>query len=107
MAEDNTQGQKTEKKKEVAVKRPSAQKRNLQSEKRRVRNRSFRASVHTAVRSLEAALSQKQSPEQLKNKLQEIYGIVDKGIKHGVFKSRKAARTKSRLSARCAKNVAV
>lgn len=91
------------KKKDAKTKRPSALKRNLQSEKRRLNNRSFRSSVSTAIRSLEGALAKKEEPAKIKLQLQEIYSIVDKGVKRGIFKSQKAARTKSRLSARCAK----
>jgi small subunit ribosomal protein S20 len=92
-----------EKKKDEVTKRPSALKRNLQSERRRLKNRSFRSSVNTAIRSLEGALAQKEDPAKIKSHLQEIYSIVDKGVKRGVFKPQKAARTKSRLSARSRK----
>lgn len=98
------ENKKSEKKKDEKVaKRPSALKRDLQSEKRRLANRSFRASVLTAVRLLETALSKKESEEDIKTKLQQIYSLMDKGVKKGVFKSNKAARTKSRLSSRLAK----
>lgn len=93
-----------EAKKAVAkTKKPSAVKRNLQSEKRRLRNRSYRASVLTSIRSLESSLEQKEAPEAVKTKLNAIYSMMDKGVKRGVFKPQKAARTKSRLTARCAK----
>ncbi len=88
------------KKKEAKVKRPSAQKRDLQNEKSRVRNRSYRASVQTAIRNFEQALTQKEAAESVKSKLDSIFSLMDKGVKKGVFKLRKAARTKSRLSAR-------
>lgn len=91
------------KKKEEKTKRPSALKRNLQSEKRRLSNRSFRSSVNTAIRSLEGSLSKKEESAKIQSQLQEIYSIVDKGVKRGIFKPQKAARTKSRLSLRCAK----
>lgn len=91
------------KKAEVKVKKPSALKRDLQSEKRRLRNRSYRASVLTTIRSLETSLSQKDAPEAIKTKLDSIYSMMDKGVKRGVFKPQKAARTKSRLAARIAK----
>ena len=95
---------KAEKKKEEGVtKRPSALKRDLQSERRRLRNRSFRSSVQTAIRSLETAIAQKEGSEKIKAKLQEIYSIMDKGVKKGVFKPQKGARTKSRLTLRAAK----
>ncbi|MBX7067138.1 MAG: 30S ribosomal protein S20 [Parachlamydiales bacterium] len=91
------------KKKEGAKRKPSALKRDQQSEKKRLRNKSYRASVLTAVRSLESSINQKESAETLKTKLNAIYSLMDKGVKHGVYKAQKAARTKSRLTARCAK----
>lgn len=91
---------KAGKKPEAKVKKPSALKRDLQSEKKRLRNRSYRASVLTTIRSFESSLSQKESPEIIKTKLNSIYSIMDKGVKRGVYKLQKAARTKARLAAR-------
>lgn len=91
------------KKSENKTKRPSALKRDLQNEKSRLRNRSYRAAVLTSIRSLEQALSQKEGSDAIKTKLDSIYSLMDKGVKKGVFKPQKAARTKSRLHARCAK----
>jgi small subunit ribosomal protein S20 len=87
---------KQEKKKETAAKRPSAQKRNLQSQKNNLRNRSHKAAVVTAIRSI----SQNDAPEQKQAKLQLVYSLMDKGVKRGIFKANKAARTKSRIAAR-------
>ncbi|HSX25486.1 MAG TPA: 30S ribosomal protein S20 [Chlamydiales bacterium] len=106
MAEEEKAAEKkpaAKKKEEGPVKRPSAQKRDLQSEKRRLRNRSYRATVLTSVRDLQNSISQKEAPEAIKTKLNAIYSLVDKGVKRGVFKPQKAARTKSRLTARAAK----
>lgn len=94
---------KEEKKAEGKTKKPSALKRDLQSEKRRLRNRSYRASVLTSVRALESTLAKKEAPDVVKAKLSEIYSMMDKGVKRGVYKPQKAARTKSRLAARCSK----
>lgn len=91
------------KKGEAPTKRPSALKRDLQNEKQRLRNRSYRASVLTSVRNLENAIVQKEGAEPIKAKLNDLYSLMDKGVKKGVFKPQKAARTKSRLAARCAK----
>jgi small subunit ribosomal protein S20 len=102
MAEEKAAAAK-KKKAEGPTRQPSALKRDLQSEKRRLRNRSYRASVLTSVRALESSISQKEAPEAIKAKLNAIYSMMDKGVKRGVFKPRKAARTKSRLTARCAK----
>ncbi len=92
-----------DKKVEAKVKKPSALKRDLQSEKKRLRNRSYRASVLTSIRTLEGSLTQKDAPEAVKTKLNAIYSLMDKGVKSGIFKPNKAARTKARLTARCSK----
>lgn len=83
---------KADDKKKAAVKRPTPLKRDIQNEKKRLQNRSFRASVMTAIRALDG-----------KDKLGEIYSLVDKGVKRGIFKANKAARIKSRLTARVSK----
>ena len=88
------------KKKEANVRQPSALKRDIQNEKRRLRNRSYRSSVLSAVRSFEASLDKKEAPESVKTKLNEVYSLMDKGVKKGIYKTNKAARTKSRLTAR-------
>lgn len=103
-AEPKAAAPKAEKKKgEGPTRQPSAKKRDLQNERRRNRNRSYRASVLTMIRSLKTSIAQKESPEAIKNTLNRIYSLMDKGVKQGVFKLRKAARTKSRLTARCSK----
>ena len=86
-------------KKVAKVKRPTAQKREIQSEKRKILNRSFKASVRTAVRRFESAL-EKGDAEAAKLSLNDVYSVMDKGVKRGVFKVNKASRTKARLSAR-------
>ncbi|MDP1608284.1 MAG: 30S ribosomal protein S20 [Chlamydiales bacterium] len=91
-----------EKKDKAKTKRPSALKRNIQSEKNRLSNRSYRASVLTAVRNFESSLAKKETAEQLKEGLNKIYSLMDRGVKKGVYKPNKASRTKSRLSARIA-----
>ncbi len=105
MAEEKAADKSAEKKKkEGKVRQPSALKRDLQNEKKRLKNRSYRASVMTSIRSLEGAISKKESPEAIKAKLNDLYSMMDKGVKRGVFKPQKAARTKSRLAARSAKS---
>lgn len=90
--------EKKEKKKE---RRPSAQKRDLQSEKRRLINRNFKSQVRTAIRILEDALPKKDAALNKKH-LSEIYSLMDKGVKKGIFKPNKANRTKARLAAHAA-----
>jgi small subunit ribosomal protein S20 len=97
MAEDKVADKK---KKGENVKKPSALKRDVQSERRRLRRRAFKSGVSTAIRSLESSLSKKEAPDVTKAKLDAIYSLMDKGVKKGVFKVNKASRTKSRLTAR-------
>lgn len=86
-----------EKKEEAKKKRPTALKRNLQSEKHKVANRSFKATVQTAIRGYKDSLSKKDQTAA-KTQLQTVYSLMDKGVKTGIFKLNKASRTKSRLS---------
>jgi len=83
------------------VKRPTPLKRDIQSEKRRLRNRAFKSRVRTAIRRLDDALPKGDSAE-IKKELDAVYSIMDKGVKHGVFKLNKASRTKARIAARVA-----
>jgi len=76
---------------------PTALKRMRQSEKKRMANRSFKARVRTAIRSLRSAHAEKNS-EKTQTLLQAAYSLIDKGVKTKVFKKNKAARTKSQLS---------
>jgi small subunit ribosomal protein S20 len=90
---------KADDKKKQKVKRPSAQKRDIQHEKKRLRNKSFRSSVRTTIRSFEESLS-KGDQETIKAKLSDVYSAMDKGVKKGVYPLNKASRTKARLTAR-------
>jgi small subunit ribosomal protein S20 len=90
----------SEKKKEPKAKKSSALKRAIQGEKNRLRNRSHRAALLTAIRDFEGSLSKKDAVEQVRGKLNKVYSLMDKGVKKGVFPLNKAARTKSRLHAR-------
>lgn len=88
------------------VKRPTALKRDLQNEKRRLNNRVYRSRVRTAIRALDEAIV-KGDQAVTTEKLNEAYSILDKCAKKGVFKINKVSRTKSRLAARSvAKKVA-
>lgn len=90
----------TEDKKAVKKeKRPTAQKRDIQNEKRRLRNRAFKSTVRTAIRSFEEALVKGDADETRLN-LNSVYSLMDKGVKRGAFKLNKASRTKARLAAR-------
>lgn len=80
--------------------RPSALKRDIQSEKRRIRNKSFKAKVHTTLRDFQNSLSAGNAKE----KLDEVFSLMDKGVKIGVFKINKASRVKSRMQALISKS---
>lgn len=84
-------------KKEGKVRRPTALKRDMQSEKRRLANSAFKAEVNTAIRSLKAT-AKKGEKAALSEKLSAVYSLLDKGVKTGVFKLNKASRDKSRLT---------
>lgn len=86
-------------KKVAKVKTPTPLKRDLQNEKKRLRNRAFKSSVRTAVRNFEDALPKGDAAE-IKKSLSEVFSLMDKGVKKGIFKLNKASRTKSRLTAR-------
>jgi small subunit ribosomal protein S20 len=95
---------KEEDKKAKKVKRPTALKRDLQNEKRRLNNRVYRSRVRTAIRSFQEAL-EKGDQAATTEKLNEAYSILDKCAKKGVFKINKVSRTKSRLAARAVAKV--
>lgn len=77
--------------------RPSPLKRDMQSEKRHLQNRAFKAEVSTAVRRLKSLIGEGKADEA-KLQLSEVYSLMDKGVKKGVFKANKASRTKSRIT---------
>lgn len=87
--------EKTEKK----TKRPTALKRQMQSEKRRLKNRAEKSFIRTTIRSYgeKLAAGNKEASEK---ELSEVYSALDKAVKHGIMKINKAARTKARLAAR-------
>ncbi len=78
--------------------KPSALKRDEQSLKRNLRNRSFKAKVSTALRAFQESVTQKDS-SAAKTKLNGIYSLMDKGVKKGIYKLNRAKRVKSRLHA--------
>jgi len=91
--------EKEEKKK---TKRPTAIKRDLQSEKKRLLNKSFKNKVRSAVRDFESALTSKENTS-IQTALNAMYALMDKGVKHGIYKPNKANRTKARLAAKAAR----
>lgn len=84
-------------KKDKKTKRPSAEKRNIQGKKRNLCNRILKARINSASRSLTQAFAQKDA-SAIQEQLNEVYSLMDKGVKKGVFKINKASRLKARLS---------
>lgn len=86
-----------EEKKEKKVKRPTAKKRDIQNEKRRLINKVFKSKVKTAIRSFEKDLSEKNE-KGAGEKLPLLYALLDKAVKRNVFKRNKADRLKSKFA---------
>ena len=84
-------------KKTAKVKKPSALKRDIQSEKNRMRNKTYKAMVNTAIKSFQQSLTQKEGANTAE-KLQAVYSLMDKGVKKGIFPKNKASRTKASLA---------
>ena len=91
-----------EEEKKQKEKIPTPLKRDLQNQKRRAHNRSYKAAVRTTIRSLEEALG-KNDANACKETLNNVYSALDKGVKHGILKQNTVNRTKARLTARVAK----
>ena len=83
------------------VKRPTALKREIQNEKRRLINKSFMSKLRTSLRRFEESLEQ-DDQDKVKEKLSGAYSMLDKAVKRGVIKLNAASRKKSRLTARIA-----
>jgi small subunit ribosomal protein S20 len=75
----------------------SAIKRARQSEERRVRNRSRKTRMKTAIKKLEEAITSRSSEVALE-KLKEAISIIDKTASKGVIHRNMASRKISRLS---------
>jgi small subunit ribosomal protein S20 len=101
MAEEKKAGGAPAAEKKKNGRQTSAQKRDKQSLKARLRNRSFKATVTTAIRGFEEAVA-KGDKAVMKERLSALYSLMDKGVKTGRYKQNKAARTKSRLTVKIA-----
>lgn len=81
--------------KKEKTKRPTAVKRDIRNEKRRMINKSFKSNVRTTVNQFHEAVKSGEK-EGVEIKLNTLYSVLDKGVKRGVFKRNKAARLKAR-----------
>jgi small subunit ribosomal protein S20 len=97
MSEEKKAAQKVLKKRT-----PSAKKRDLQNERKKLHNHGLKAQVKTAMRALEDSLTSGNKADAKKH-LNLVYSLMDRGVKTNLFKMNKASRAKSRLSARVAK----
>ena len=88
--------EKTDKKK--LEKRPTSQKRELQSEKRRIRNKAVRSEIKSAIKLARQACLQGDKDKKYEA-MKTVHSLVDKAVNKGVFKRNKASRLKSRLTA--------
>lgn len=69
------------------VKIPHAIKTHKQSLKRNAINRAFKSKVRTFINHFEAAIKSNSSAEILREKLNDVYSLMDKGVKRGDRKS--------------------
>jgi small subunit ribosomal protein S20 len=79
------------------TKQPSAKKRQLQSEKRRIANKSVRSRFKTKVKVFQETVTTQPKAKREEN-VQELYSMADKAAKKHIFSKNKASRIKSRLA---------
>jgi small subunit ribosomal protein S20 len=83
----------------------SAEKRILTNQRDRLRNRFYKSSVRTLIKSffkeLQVYKNSKtpEGKEKLKKVLSSVYSLIDKGTKKNVFHKNAAARKKAKLAA--------
>jgi len=76
----------------------SAKKRVRQIKKRTARNRAWKEKLKASRKLLLSLIEKKGNPDEIKMKLSLAYKVIDKAVKSGIIKKRKAARLKSKLS---------
>lgn len=85
--------------KKKKTRRPSALKRDLQNEKRNLRNRIFKSQVKNAIRNF-VNETEAGKKEDLSKHLNTIYCLLDKGVKKNIYKQNKANRLKSKFASK-------
>lgn len=83
-----------EDKAKAKTKRPTALKRDIQSERRRLENRMMKSRIGSAVRFFEEDPSQET--------LSSLQALLDKSAKTGVFKMNKVSRLKAKFASKLA-----
>ena len=81
------------------TKRPTAKKRQLQNEKRRIANKAARSCIRTKIRGFQEEMQTLGTAQKAEN-LSEISSLLDKAAKKGLFSLNKTSRLKSRIAAR-------
>ncbi len=76
----------------------SAVKRNLQNQKRRLRNRSVKTRIKGAVKQIDLLGKEGEATTTVADELNTAKSVIDKAAKKGVIHPRTAARKISRLS---------
>jgi small subunit ribosomal protein S20 len=83
----------------------SAEKRILTNQRDRLKNRFYKSSVRTLIKSFFKELqlyknsNNLEDKEKLKKILSSVYSLIDKGTKKNVFHKNAAARKKAKLAA--------
>ncbi|HAP43938.1 MAG: 30S ribosomal protein S20 [Spirochaetes bacterium GWD1_61_31] len=80
----------------MATKQSSAEKRQNQSEKRRIRNKQAKSSVRTAAKKVVLAAQAKDKPTA-EAALLDMIKQIDTAARKGIIKMNTAARKKSRM----------
>ena len=95
MADDSQENETG--KKALPKKRASTVKRQTQSKRRHILNRSFHSSIRTAIKKFKESAPANDKAKNYEM-LSEVYSIVDKGVNKSIFKRNKADRLKERLA---------
>ena len=78
----------------------SAMKRNRQSLERRVRNRAIRTRLKTAIKAVDAAMTEGQGADKVQAALVAAVPIIQRATVKGTLHKKNAARKVSRLTKR-------
>jgi len=84
---------------EAKKKRPTAEKRMLQNEKKRLINKAFKSRVRTAMHSFDESL-QGDDAATIQSCLNEVYSLMDKAVSRNISKKNEASRVKARATAK-------
>jgi small subunit ribosomal protein S20 len=75
----------------------SALKRNKQSKEKRLRNRNVKSNLKTTIKSVNAAIEEKD-PKKAQEVLSQVTPVINKAASKGVIHKKNAARKISRLT---------